>query len=144
MTLSRQAVNQKCWQRSFSGAISDITSAEQWIDSIAAELGMQQLQMFAMQVCLEELMSNTLLHGKGEDPLTISVAVEAFPDRVFMTVEDNGRAFDVGRARAKAIDRPLDQLQPGGLGIHLIKNFATNLHYTRTPTGNRVVLEFAR
>ena len=27
-------------------------------------------------------------------------------------------------------------------GIHLIKNFATSLHYDRTPAGNRVVLEF--
>jgi serine/threonine-protein kinase RsbW len=142
MTLSRQAVNQNYWQRSFGGAISEISSAAGWIDSITAELAVAKSQVFAMQVCLEELMSNIVLHGGKGEPLTISVAVQALPDRVVMIVEDDGRAFDLAQAPAKAIDRPLNQLQPGGLGIHLIKNFATSLHYARTPTGNRVVLEF--
>jgi serine/threonine-protein kinase RsbW len=143
MTLTRQAVNQNSWQRSFGGAISEISSAAGWLDSITAELEVAKSQVFAMQVCLEELMSNIVLHGGTGDPLTISVAVQALPDRVVMIVEDDGRAFDLAQAPAKAIDRPLNQLQPGGLGIHLIKNFATSLHYARTPTGNRVVLEFA-
>src|SRR5262245_26492927 len=143
MTLPRQAVNQPSWQRSFGGAISEITSAARWIDQITAELALPNSQVFAMQVCLEELMSNILLHGGKGAPLYISVAVQALPDRVVMIVEDDGRAFDLAHAPAKAIDRPLNQLQPGGLGIHLIKNFATSLHYARTPTGNRVVLEFA-
>jgi serine/threonine-protein kinase RsbW len=142
MTLSRQAVDRNSWQCSFGGAVSEITSAARWIDSITAELAIPDSQVFAMQVCLEELMANTLLHGGKGDALTISVAVQALPDRVVMIVEDDGRAFDLAQAPAKAIDQPLNRLQPGGLGIHLIKNFASSLHYTRTPTGNRVVLEF--
>src|SRR5262245_19171530 len=142
MTLPRQAVNQSSWQRSFSAAIAEITSAARWIDSITAELAIPQSRVFAMQVCLEELMSNILLHGGKGKPLTISVAVQALPDRVVMIVEDDGRAFDLAQAPAKGIDQPLNQLQPGGLGIHLIKNFATSLHYARTAIGNRVVLEF--
>ena len=98
MTLPRQAVNQSSWQRSFGAAISEITSAAKWIDSITAELAIPQSQVFAMQVCLEELMSNILLHGGKGKPLTISVAVQALPDRVVMIVEDDGRAFEIGRA----------------------------------------------
>jgi anti-sigma regulatory factor (Ser/Thr protein kinase) len=143
MTLSRQAVSENYWQRSFGAAIPEVTAAAEWIDSIAAALPISDSQLFAMQVCLEELMLNIVLHGGKGDPLTISIAVQALPDRVVMTVDDDGRAFDLEHAPGKAIDRPLNQVKPGGLGIHLIKSFATSLHYDRTPTGNRVVLEFA-
>ena len=153
MRLPREGLSQHCWHRAFNGAISEIQSAASWLESIAAELALPGPQAFAMQVCLEELMSNILRHGRGSSssylpkmdpahPLLVSVTVEALLDRVTMTVEDNGQPFNVAQAPAKAIDRPLDQVQPGGLGIQLIKNFATSLSYTRTETGNRVIVEF--
>jgi serine/threonine-protein kinase RsbW len=122
------------------------------MESIAANLDLAESKTYAMQVCLEELMSNIVLHGKAGSssktlpmdpaPLSISIRVDACRDRTVMTVEDNGRPFNVEQAPAKWIDRPLEQLQPGGLGIHLIKSFASNLNYSRTENGNRVVLEF--
>ena len=105
-----------------------------------------------MQVCLEELLANIVRHGKSpsipwpqivsEHPLSISVTVNAVADRITMTVEDNGHPFNVAEAPAKVIDKPLEEVQPGGLGIQLIKNFASNLEYSRTETGNRVIVEF--
>ena len=36
----------------------------------------------------------------------------------------------------------MEQVQPGGLGIHLIKSFTSNLDYRRTEKGNCVIMEF--
>jgi serine/threonine-protein kinase RsbW len=109
-------------------------------------------QAFAMQVCLEELMSNIVRHGRSpstpwpqiesKNPLPISVTVKTLTDRITMTVEDNGRAFNVAQAPGKVIDQPLPKVEPGGLGIQLIKSFASHLEYSRTETGNRVIVEF--
>src|SRR5262245_15597346 len=105
--------------------------------------------MFAMQVCLEELMSNIVLHGKrtqcsshAASPLSISVTIDAFEDRITLTLEDNGVPFNVAEAPAKGIDQPLHEVQLGGLGIQLIKSFADKLQYRRTSKGNCVVVEF--
>ena len=140
---------QGSWHRHFTGDMLEIRCAASWMESIAADLNLADSKAFAMQVCLEELMSNIVQHGKnrsGSEPtqvasLLISIKVDAFVDRTVMTIEDNGRPFNVAQAPAKSIDRPLDQVQPGGLGIHLIKSFASNLSYSRTAKGNRVVLE---
>jgi serine/threonine-protein kinase RsbW len=153
MPSSRQKLPTRCWHRVFSGAILEIPSAANWIESIAADLHLPEPQSFSMQVCLEELMSNILRHGRGSsksywpqvdpsNPLIISITVEALADRITMTVEDNGRPFNAAEAPAKAIDQPLEQVEPGGLGIQLIKNFASNLQYSRTEKGNRVIVEF--
>ena len=148
----QQSLRQDCWHRSFCGAIFEIRSAEEWIESIAADFGLTERQVFAMQVCLEELMSNIIRYGGDssatwphidpKNPIRISVTVRALADRVRMTVEDNGRAFDVARAPARVIDQPLDQVEPGGLGILLIKSFASSLEYSRTDAGNRVTVDF--
>jgi len=140
------------WHRIFNGSILEISSAASWIESIASELDLPASQAFAMQVCLEELMSNIVRYGgspptpwpqiDSKNTLSISVTVTSLADRITMTIEDNGRPFDVAQAPGKVIDEPLCKVQLGGLGIHLIKSFADNLTYSRTKTGNRVIVEF--
>jgi anti-sigma regulatory factor (Ser/Thr protein kinase) len=97
-------------------------------------------------------MSNIVQHGRSpsipwlqidsKNPLSISVTVKTLDDRITITVEDNGLPFNVAKAPGKVIDQPLQEVEPGGLGIQLIKNFASNLEYSRTKTGNRVIVEF--
>jgi serine/threonine-protein kinase RsbW len=148
---------QNSWYRVFSGASPEIAAAARWIESIVGDLDLPGRLVFDMQVCLEELMSNIVRHGAVRssstaylpqtdpaNPLLISITVDALADRIIMTVEDNGRPFDVARAAAKRVDRPLEQVQPGGLGIQLIRSFASNLEYRRTEQGNCVVVEFMR
>jgi anti-sigma regulatory factor (Ser/Thr protein kinase) len=141
------------WERAFKANVSEIASAASWVESIAASAGVSDAQAFSMQVCLEELMSNIVQHGEGHcssnsqwpsgpDHLTITIAINAYADRITMSVEDNARPFDVSKAVGKKIDQPLDQLEPGGLGIHLIKSFSSALQYQRTEHGNRVTVEF--
>jgi len=145
------------WRRVFSGSIADVTAASAWVERIAASLKLPGKLTFAMQVCLEELMSNIARHGKvhpfstpfptatdADNPLSISIDIDVLGDRIAMTIEDNGRPFDVEKAPAKVVDRPLEQVQPGGLGINLIKSFSHNIEYRRTDAGNRVTVDFMR
>jgi serine/threonine-protein kinase RsbW len=145
------------WRRVFSGSIADVTAASAWVERIAASLKLPGKLTFAMQVCLEEVMSNIARHGKvhsistafptetdADNPLSISIDIDVLADRIVMTIEDNGRPFDVEKAPAKVVDRPLEQVQPGGLGINLIKSFSHNIEYRRTDAGNRVTVDFMR
>jgi serine/threonine-protein kinase RsbW len=154
MPLSQWRTPESSWHRVFNGTVLEIASAARWIDSIASDLSLPDAQAFAIQVCLEELMSNIARHGRSssapwpqmdcKNPLSISVTVKALIDRITMTVEDNGRPFNVAQAPGKVIDQPLQKVEPGGLGIQLIKSFASNLEYIRTKTGNRVIVEFTK
>jgi anti-sigma regulatory factor (Ser/Thr protein kinase) len=142
------------WERVFRASLSELSGAASWVESIGANLNLPESQQFAIQICLEELMSNIVRHGQSvEDsshprsltpakPILIFITVNAFEDKVTLTVEDNGAPFNVAEAPAKGIDQPLDKLKPGGLGIQLIKSFADNLEYRRTSKGNCVVAEF--
>jgi hypothetical protein len=57
---------QNSWYRVFSGSMSQILAAGSWIESIAADLDPPVPQVFAMQVCLEELMSSVKSEVRNE------------------------------------------------------------------------------
>jgi serine/threonine-protein kinase RsbW len=153
MMTAEQRVHSE-WRRDFSGAIGAVSGAVGWVGSIASDLHLPEGQAYAMQVCLEELMANVAMHGRapaaregqGEavDPLKVSVSVNVSRDRIIMTVEDNGRPFDISSARPRSVEGGLDSVRPGGLGIGVIRSFADNLKYSRTETGNCVIAEFLR
>lgn len=140
------------WRKAFIGTIGDISAAAQWVNTIAAGQQFPEQLEFAMQICLEELLTNIVRHGGSESggdlsevpipPLNVEITISLSTQRACMIVEDNGKPFDVVSAPAHRIDQPLDEVQPGGLGIQLIRNFASSIAYERAGLGNRVVVEF--
>ncbi len=140
------------WRRAFVGTIDDISAAAHWVDTIAADQQFPEQLVFALQICLEELLTNIIRHGGPESggdlsevpipPLNVEINISASAQLVSMTVEDDGKPFDVVNAPAHRIDRPLDDIKPGGLGIQLIRNFASTIAYARAGLGNRVTVEF--
>jgi serine/threonine-protein kinase RsbW len=151
--VQKQHVNQpNTWRKAFIGTIEDISAAAQWVNMIAAEQKFSEQLVFALQICLEELLTNIVRHGGAKSsgdlsevpipPLNVEISISTGAQRVSMTVEDNGKPFDVVNAPAHRIDQPLDELQPGGLGIQLIRNFASSIAYEQAGLGNRVIVKF--
>ena len=149
--VQKQHVNHpNTWRKAFIGTIDDISAAAQWVNTIAADQKFPEQLVFALQVCLEELLTNIVRHGGAKSsgdlsevpvpPLNVEISISTGDQRVSMTVEDNGKPFDVVNAPAHRIDQPLDEVQPGGLGIQLIRNFASSIAYEQAGLGNRVIV----
>jgi serine/threonine-protein kinase RsbW len=145
------------WHQAFLGTMDGIFAAGQWLTMIATDQELPEQTVFALQLCLEELLSNIVRHGgtghwdsSGDvsqnrvPPLNIVVALDIDPQRIIMTVEDDGKPFNIENASVHAIDRPLGEIEPGGLGIQLVRNFVSRLSYEQAGLGNRVLVEFLR
>ena len=93
-----------------------------------------------MQVALEEVVLNIATHGfptgtSGE----IAVSLHAAPDAVALIVEDPGPEFDPSTAPAPS--RPIS-LEPGGLGLTLLRHYCKHISYDRAGEHNRLTLRF--
>ena len=100
-------------------------------------------KVFAINLELDELITNTVTHGSfeaGIDPrIDIHLRVES--DILILTMEDNGSPFDPTLDTDPNTAAPLKSLNVGGLGLHLVKNFANRISYEFVEGKNRSTLE---
>ena len=119
----------------------DISNAVGWIASESEALGATERQCFGAQLCAEEISINAVSYG-GRRHLTFVITLESLDDRLRLTFQDDGAAFDLTEAPARKVDATLEQSQPGGWGIALVRRFADHVHCRRDGDRNVVVLDF--
>jgi serine/threonine-protein kinase RsbW len=127
-----------------TSSLADLARVTSWIGSIAAEFEISQDTRFAIELCLEELLSNIVRHGyDGETGHLLTVNFSPSSDSLAFTVEDHARPFQPAQP-AEAVPEDLNTLTPGGQGLRLLFRFAGSVEYERLADGNRVRLAFAR
>jgi len=94
-----------------------------------------------MLVALDELLSNTIAYGfAGRGSGEVTVEVELRPDRLTVTLTDDGRPFDPFGMASPDTSRSTQERRIGGLGIHLVKEMMDEVSYQRRADRNVVVL----
>jgi serine/threonine-protein kinase RsbW len=105
--------------------------------------------VFAIQLCLDEAISNIVRHGAGSGAgvgagraSRIAVSLRAAGDRAELLVVDDGPPFDPTRAPPPRRATSLEDAQVGGLGVHLMRQFSATMRYERAGIENRLALSF--
>ncbi len=125
------------------GHLEDLVRVWPWVEELAAIYSIPADTKFAIQLCLEEALSNIVRHGYGSQP-NQSITVECAPAaaELVFTVEDHAPSFDPFAAVLRPAPTSIQELEPGGQGIRLMQKFASRLEYQRLPDGNRLTLAF--
>jgi len=87
-------------------------------------------------LALNEALANVIRHGYGGDTKqTIDVTMEVIEEQrrcgIKIVVRDTGRQVDPQRIKG----RDLDDVRPGGLGVHIIKTVMDTVEYRCLPEG---------
>jgi anti-sigma regulatory factor (Ser/Thr protein kinase) len=95
-----------------------------------------------MNVVFEELLSNIVSHAyRDEGEHTIDLRAELSADRLALTITDDGRPFNPFTSVAPDTTAVSTQeREPGGLGIHLVRNMMDEVSYRRRTNKNVVIL----
>jgi serine/threonine-protein kinase RsbW len=98
---------------------------------------------FAVQVCLEEAVANIIMYSATtDDCLEIVIEVERDDKTLVARVEDNGSAFDPTQVPRPPVPASLAEAKVGNLGIHLMRSFASGMHYERRDSRNCLTMRF--
>jgi serine/threonine-protein kinase RsbW len=101
--------------------------------------------LFAVQLCLEEAVANIIMHGGGakDDHLRIAIELERNAETLVARIEDTGREFDPTQFPPLSVAKSLEEAKVGAFGIHLLRCFASGMHYERQEGRNRLTLRFS-
>jgi serine/threonine-protein kinase RsbW len=125
--------------------LSDLARVPEWIERLAAQYSIPDNTQFAMNLCLEEVLSNIVRHGYSGNPdqsITIQISIPRQNFFVF-NVEDNAPAFNPVVSAVPPVLSAINENPIGGQGIRLLRQFSDALEYQPTPTGNRLSIGFS-
>ena len=118
------------------GAVRDFPRRFDQLEAIVAftaesfaALGIDPALRTPVDLALEELFTNVIKYDKeGAAPVRIALARKAGGVEATVTVEGVQR-FDPTIARDVGVGAPIEEREPGGLGLHLVRQFADSLDY---------------
>lgn len=127
---------------SLDSRLSDLAQVSPWVAELAAEYAIPPETRFAIELCLEEALSNSVRHGYHSEPgHGLAVEFSCSDSDLIFVVEDSAPPFEPKKPAAAA-PADLDAVEPGGQGIRLMFQFARSVEYERSAGTNRLRLRF--
>jgi len=97
--------------------------------------------IFDINLALEEVVNNIISYGytdKNEHQINIHMELEG--TELELRVEDDGVPFNPLEFPEPDINKPLEERQPGGLGLFFVRNLTYKLDYRRDKDKNIFIM----
>jgi anti-sigma regulatory factor (Ser/Thr protein kinase) len=130
--------------------LTDLKLVWDWVEALALEHSISPDTRYAIDLCLEEALSNIIRHGYCGEPnhaIDISFAGDGKKGLTFIIVDDAphfapGQPLGRDETPMPGHEMKPDELNPGGHGLQLLRRFAGSLAWERLPGGNRLTMTF--
>jgi anti-sigma regulatory factor (Ser/Thr protein kinase) len=121
--------------------IAELARVSEAMERIGEEHGLASKTLFQLQVALDETVSNVIKYAWPEGGShEIRIRIMVGNGQVMLEVADDGRAFDPLSAPAPQTLPPGQRPRPGGVGLHMVRQFMDSIEYARIDGGNRLTL----
>ena len=129
------------------GTLESLPAIGQYVMAAAKEAGLDKKAAYRLRLALDEVATNSIVHGYEEHGLTGMLDVWADIDEQALRiyVEDTGPAYDPrSTPPPENLDRPLEERAIGGLGVYLTLRGVDQFLYERVGNRNRNIFVINR
>lgn len=93
-------------------------------------------------LAIEEMATNILKYGYDDNGVhEILLLLRIEPGVLLIELQDDGHEFNPLEAPEPDLTLPIEQREPGGLGIHLVRKMAAKVDYQRCAGQNRLTIK---
>ena len=125
----------------FESSPEQLRNVRHVVRSVTTDRGCKDDLVNGMVLAIDEASSNVIKHGYGLND-SGDIILEIFYSRGELVFRLTDFAKPVNRAACRS--RELDDLRPGGLGVHLIKKIMDKYEFLDPPKGVGNVLEMRK
>ena len=129
---------------SLMARLSELRDLAAMVETFGEAHNLPHRTNFIINLALEELITNTLVHGSFDDGVEpeIGISLAVTESRVVVVLESNGGKFDPTQDSNPDLTSDLADRPIGGLGLHLVKAQADGFAYDWENGINRITLEY--
>ena len=121
--------------------LSELKTLNKHLSAFGSNIGLSELSISELNVCLDELFTNIVLYGFNDGlkhKIKFTMAVEG--NILTATIEDDGVPFNPLKKEAVELPTDVEDAKIGGLGIHITKKLVDKISYKRIRGINRVIV----
>jgi serine/threonine-protein kinase RsbW/sigma-B regulation protein RsbU (phosphoserine phosphatase) len=121
--------------------LAEISRIAPIIDAFCADNGLGDELAHAVNLSLDELLTNTISYGyedAGRHEIQVDLSVAS--GGLTVRLRDDARAFDPTEAAEPDLDADIDERAVGGLGIHIVRAMMDDIRYSRIDGHNLLTL----
>ncbi len=111
-----------------------------FVAGLVCKAGLGTDRAMRLELAVEELVVNLCTHAYSGRAGEIEVAVRRGNGQLLIEIIDEGTPFDPTASAEPDVALPLDQREPGGLGLLLVRRMTDGLLYSRDRGRNIVTL----
>ena len=121
----------------FASHPGNLSMMRDYVRAFLAPIGFEELDIDLMVLGLDEASTNIIRYAYNhEETHLICLTCEKNAGGVIFTLRDHGMQCDPSTLQARC----LDEVKPGGLGLHLIRRAFDTVDYTLKDVGTELVL----
>ena len=121
----------------FTSETCQLAGVRAAVREFLAGSGFGECEAELMVLAMDEACTNVIRHAYGHACKPVRLEMSRLSDRVRFILRDYGRSCDPSRIRSRA----LEDIRPGGLGVHIIKQAFDLVEYRPRPRGTELRLE---
>lgn len=122
---------------SFTSDSCNLARVRQSVRAFLSECGYDECETELLVLALDEACTNIIRHAYDLECKPVRLEMSRLSDRVRFVLRDYGRSCDPRHIRS----RELEDVRPGGVGVHIIKQAFDHVAYEPQPRGTRLTLE---
>ncbi len=125
---------------SIGADLMSVREACGFVNGSARQGGLSEESATELELAVDEICTNIVMHGYGEGDDKINVSVERASDAVRVIVVDSAGQFDPLGFVPPDIHVPLPDRADGCLGILIARNMVDDISYERVEGKNKLIL----
>jgi serine/threonine-protein kinase RsbW len=116
-------------------SLKDLAEIRRYVRDASLRLGGIDDAISEVVLAVNEAVTNVMIHGYREQAGHLEIAVCQSGEDLIVYIRDESPSFDPNSVPEPDIARPLERRHPGGMGIHMMRNFVDEMIYSPSQNG---------
>ena len=115
--------------------LNNLETIRRFVDESALALHVDQDAAFDLTQAVDECATNIIEHGYQGQPGSIEIEIERADEVLTIKLRDHAPVFDPTGVPPPDLTQPLEEREPGGLGVYLARHMVDEMRHRALPDG---------